>query len=327
DTIVVHDPFWTASARHADIVMPSTITLERNDIGGANSDAYLAAMRQVVAPHAQARNDYESFSDLASALGVADAFTESLDEMGWLRRLYGTWLEHARQHGYVFPEFDQFWSEGVLELPFDEGRNLFGAFIEDPEAAPLTTPSGRIELFSDTIAGFGYDDCPGHPAWLEPSEWLGGQRAQEFPLLMIANNPRARLHSQLDVGDHSQASKVQGREPARLHPDDAAARGIADGEVVRVFNDRGSFLAGAVLSANMRPRVMQVSTGAWHDPLDPSDPDSMCVHGNPNVLTLDRGTSKLAQGCVGQRVLVDVERWHGPLPPITVTAPPPIEAG
>ena len=71
--------------------------------------------------------------------------------------------------------------------------------------------------------------------------------------------------------------------------------------------------------------LVQLSTGAWYDPLDPADPRSMCVHGNPNVLTLDKGTSKLGQGNIGQHALVEVERWEAPLPPIKVLDQPPIE--
>jgi biotin/methionine sulfoxide reductase len=327
DTVVVHDPFWTAAARHADIVIPSTMTLERNDIGGSHNDIYLAAMQQSLPPHAQARNDYDVFSDLAAELGVVDAFSEGRDEMGWLRHMYENWRERAADLGHHFPDFDGFWAEGYLELPFDESEVLFSAYRADPEANPLTTPSGKIELFSETIDSFGYDDCLGHPAWFAPQEWLGGERARDFPLLMIANNPRTRLHSQLDVGGYSQDSKVQGREPIRIHPEDAAARSIGDGDVVRVFNDRGSFLAGAMVSEDVRPRVVQISTGAWYDPLDPADVDSMCVHGNPNALTLDRGSSKLAQGNVGQHALVEIERWNTPLPPIKVLEPPAITPG
>ena len=71
--------------------------------------------------------------------------------------------------------------------------------------------------------------------------------------------------------------------------------------------------------------MAQLSTGAWYDPLDPSDPDSLCVHGNPNTLTRDEGSSKLGQGNVGQRVLVQIERWDAPLPPISVLEPPAME--
>ena len=99
-------------------------------------------------------------------------------------------------------------------------------------------------------------------------------------------------------------------------------RGISDGDVVRLFNDRGSCLAGAVVSDDVRPRVIQLSTGAWFDPLDPLSDDVFCVHGNPNVLTRDQGSSKLAQGCTGQHALVQLERWDAPLPPIHAYDPP-----
>lgn len=323
ETIVVHDPYWTAMARHADIVLPATISLERNDIGGSANDPALIAMQQALALHEQARSDFHIFTGLAAALGIEGQFTEGRSEMGWLAHLYDHWRATAEKRGISVPPFEEFWEAGSLELSHsDEHLVLFDAFRNDPEGAPLKTPSGKIEIFSATIDSFGYEDCPGHPVWREPTEWLGDPRAASFPLHMIANNPRTRLHSQLDVGDFSQSNKVQGREPMRMYSGDAAARGIADGDVARVFNDRGSCLAGVVLSQAVRPGVVQLSTGAWYDPLDRSDPMAMCVHGNPNVLTLDRGTSRLAQGCSGQHALVEVERWEGPLPPIRVLEPP-----
>lgn len=325
DTIVVHDPFWTSMARHADIVIPSTMTLERNDIGGPPNDRYLIAMHQAVEPVGQARNDYDVYSAVTAALGVGEAFSEGRDEEAWLRHMYAGWRERAAKRGVDVPDFDSFWQEGFIEVPVQEERVAYQAFYEDPDANPLETPSGRIELFSEKVASFGYDDCPGHPSWIEPREWLGGERAKEYPILLIANNPKTRLHSQLDVGNYSQSSKVQGREPIRLNPRDAEQRGIADGDVVRVFNDRGSLLAGVIVSEDVRPQVAQLSTGAWYDPADPEDLDAMCVHGNANVLTLDQGASRLSQGSVGQHVLVQIERWDKPLPPIKVLEPPPTE--
>jgi biotin/methionine sulfoxide reductase len=327
DTIVVHDPFWTPMARHADIVLPSTVTLERNDIGCSPLDPYLVAMHQAIAPYEAARNDYDVFADLASALGVGDAFTEGRSELAWLEFLYEGWRSQMMKAGTTIPGFAEFWGMDYLKLPqATEGTAPFSRFRADPAGSPLKTPSGRIEIFSERIAAFDYDDCPGHPTWLEPAEWLGSPLAQQYPLHLIANNPRTRLHSQLDIGAYSQAAKVQGREPIRIHPTDARARGIADGDVVRVFNDRGSCLAGAVVSEVVRPGVVQLSTGAWYDPLDATDPNAMCVHGNPNVLTRDAGTSRLAQGCSGQHALVEIRRWEHPVPPITVYDPPPSEA-
>jgi biotin/methionine sulfoxide reductase len=151
---------------------------------------------------------------------------------------------------------------------------------------------------------------------------LGSERATRFPLHLIANQPTPRLHGQLDAGGHSQASKVAGREPVRIHPSDAMARGIRDGDVVRVYSDRGSCLAGAIVTDEVRPRVVNLSTGAWFDPVDPSLADSVCAHGNPNVLTTDRGTSRLAQGSTGQHVLVEIERFEGEPPPVRAHEPP-----
>ena len=107
-----------------------------------------------------------------------------------------------------------------------------------------------------------------------------------------------------------------------MHPTDAAVRGLADGDVVRVFNDRGACLAGVVIDDRLRADVVQLATGAWFDPADPSDPDAMCVHGNPNVLTDDVGTSSLARGCTGAHVLVQVEKFTGPVPPVRAHEPP-----
>ena len=199
---------------------------------------------------------------------------------------------------------------------------MLGDFRADPKTHRLGTPSGLIEIFSREIDGFGYDDCAGHPKWYEPTEWLGGARAADYPLHLLANQPASRLHSQLDGGATSQASKVQGREPIRMNPADADARGLVDGDVVRVFNDRGACLAGLVIDDRVRPDVVQLSTGAWFDPLDPADPDAMCVHGNPNVLTEDVGTSSLAHGCTGAHVLVQIEKFDGPLPPVRAHEPP-----
>jgi biotin/methionine sulfoxide reductase len=159
--------------------------------------------------------------------------------------------------------------------------------------------------------------------WLEPGEWHGAARSARYPLVLLANNPSSRLHSQLDFGPHSAAGKVAGREPLRMHPDDAAARGLAEGGLVRVFNERGACLAGLRLSDTLLPGVVQMSTGAWFSPVDdPCGAPVLCTAGNVNVLTPDVGSSGLSQGCAGARALVEVQRWTGPAPPIASATPP-----
>jgi biotin/methionine sulfoxide reductase len=320
DTIIVHDSAWTASARHADIVLPATITLEREDIGGSPGDPLLVAMHRAVPPYGEARDDYDIFGELAQRLGIAAPFTEGRSAREWLRHLYEPTRHALLERGADAPDFDGFWEAGELALPrLPWNGGIVRAFRHDPEATPLPTPSGKIEITAARIAGFGYTDCLGHPAWLPPSD-AGDPR---FPLQLIANQPATRLHSQLDFGATSLASKIKGREPARMHPQDAAARGISDGDIVRLYNDRGECLAGAVLSDALRPGVVQLSTGAWYDPEDPGAEKPLCVHGNPNAVTRDAGTSSLAQGCTGQLSRVEVERFDGPLPPIRAFDPPP----
>lgn len=326
DTIVVHEPFWTPMARHADVVLPATTSLERNDLGAGRRDSRLVAMKAAIAPVGQARNDHDILAGLAERLGVGEAFTEGRDERAWLAHLYERWRQAVGRLGVDAPSFEAFWAQGGVDLPATDGALVaYAAFAADPEGAPLPTPSGKIELHSEVVAGFGYDDCPGHAAWLEPQEWLGSRRAARFPLHLVANQPWSRLHSQHDMGPVSQAGKVAGREAIRLHPVDAAARGIRSGDVVRAFNDRGACLAGAVVTDEVRPGVVQLPTGAWYDPADPSIDGSPCLHGNPNVLTPDRGTSRLAQGSIGQHALVEVARVEGEPPPVRAHEPPVVE--
>ena len=318
ETIVVHEPFWTPMARRADIVLPATTPLERADLGDA--ETFLLASDAAIEPVGDARDDYDIFAALADRLGFGDSFTEGRTAAQWLRHLY----DGFRADRPNLPPFDDFWEAGSAPYPDkapigDTDHVFLGSFRNDPAANPLPTPSGKIELFSETIAGYGYDDCPGHPTWFEPYERLGGDTEQ---LHLVSNQPTTRLHSQYDHSDHSRQAKVAGREPARLHPDDAAARGIVDGDVIRIHNERGACLAGAVVSDAVAPGIVQLATGAWYDP----DSDGTCKHGNPNVLTRDKGTSRLAQGPTAHTCLVTVERFEGDPPPVTAFDPPTIVA-
>ncbi|MBL8629059.1 MAG: molybdopterin-dependent oxidoreductase [Rhodospirillaceae bacterium] len=325
ETVIVHEPWWNPLARHADIVLPVTTPLERNDIAGTNLDSYALAMHQVIAPVGQARNDHDIFCALADRMNARDAFSEGRDEKAWLQHLYSIWRERAAAAGSTLPEFEAFWDTGSAEFPDRTlGQIFLARFRAEPEVYKLRTPSGKIEIYSDTIASYKYDDCPGHAVWFEPAEWLGAAKAKTYPLHLISNQPRTRLHSQYDNGSHSQASKVQGREPAWINPVDATVRGIKDGDVVRLFNDRGACLAGAVVTDGVMAGVVQLATGAWYSPADANVGHNYptCVHGNPNVLTRDAGTSKLAQGSAAQTCLVQMEKFEGPLPPVTAFTPP-----
>ncbi|MPY71788.1 MAG: molybdopterin-dependent oxidoreductase [Alphaproteobacteria bacterium] len=321
ETVIVHEPWWTATARHADIVLPATTSLERNDIGAAARDRFVIAMQQAIPPVGQARNDFDILRDLSRRLGCEETFTEDRDEMEWLRHLYQRCSDGARTNSMALPDFDTFWTQEHLEVPpREEEHVLFGEFRGDPETCPLRTPSGRIELYSERIAGFGYDDCPPHPAWLEPAEWLGARHAAKHSLHLISSQPRHRLHSQMDGGPVSARGKIGGREAIWMNPLDAADRALSDGDVVRVFNERGACLAGVAVSEAVSRGVVRLSCGAWYDPVDQLEAP-LCAHGNANVLTLDKGTSRLGQGPCAGTALVEIERMDSPPPVRAFTAP------
>jgi len=183
ETVIVHEPWWTATARHADIVLPATTPLERNDIGRASNDDYLFAMHKAIDPVGEARADHDIFAGLAARLGFAEAFTEGRNETEWLRHMYDVFRQQVAQEQIVLPDFDTFWRQGDIRLPVDDSeRTVFSGFRRDPDGQPLATPSGKIEIFSSRIASFGYADCPGHPVWQEPAEWLGADAARRYPL-------------------------------------------------------------------------------------------------------------------------------------------------
>lgn len=323
ETIIVHEHWWNAHARHADIVLPAATFLERDDLIASGRDRFMAYSRALSAPPEGVLTDFDILAALARRMGADRTFTEGLDAAGWLRRLYDETVATAKAHGIVLPGYDAFVAQGLVEVPAKAGPNaLFSGFRADPEGHPLKTPSGRIELFSERVAGFGQQDCPGHPAWREPAEWLGAPLAARYPLHLLSCQPADKLHSQWDHAAPSRRTKRHGRQPILMHPSDLAARGLAGGEVVEVESPRGRCLAVAQPEDGLLSGVVQMATGAWFDPLDPSDPNTLECNGNPNVLTADRGTSSLAQGPSPNSCLVDVRRYTGIAPPVRAYLPP-----
>ena len=192
ETVVVTDTVWTATARHADIVLPACTTFEHNDI---------------------------------MSIGT---YTEGLDEMGWIRRLYEGAMKMGRAGKIAMPDFDEFWKKGYVMFDVaDKDRNYvaFEAFRKDPKANALSTESGLIQLYSPKIASYGYDDCKGHPCFFEPTEGVS-RATKDAPLALMACKSRYRMHSQLDGTVSHDFANIEDREPLWIHPDDAAARGM-----------------------------------------------------------------------------------------------------
>ena len=324
ETIIVHDWTWNPLAKRADIILPCTTPLERNDIA-ISRNPYLIYMKRAVQAPPECRNDHDIFAGIAARMGVREAFTGGLDDAGWIRWMYDETRRRMTVRGVELPEFEELRKNGWHRVePPREHRIFLGNFRRDPVGHPLATPSGKIEIYSESVVDFGYADCPGYAAWLEPAEWLGGA-STDYPLHLISSQPPAKLHSQLDHGGPSMASKIDGREAVTLNPSDAAQREIQQGDIVRVFSDRGGCLAFAVISDEIRSGVIQMSTGAWFDPVKDPHVGWLCSHGNPNAVTLDKGTSRLGQGPIAHSCLVEIERFTGDLLPVRAHLPPELE--
>jgi trimethylamine-N-oxide reductase (cytochrome c) len=303
DTVVSVDVWWTAATRWADIVLPASSSLERDDItsGGTYSNDRVYAMKKVIEPVGESRSDYEIFESLADKLGIWAQFTNGEDYMFHIRAAY------ERSSAAEETPFEEFWEQGYarMDVP-DEARGWVrhSAFVEDPEANPLHTASGKIEMFCQDIAAMDIDDCPGMPMWMEKHEYLGN--AEPGQLHVVSPHPWFRLHSQMDQSARLRSLyKIQGREPVRINRRDAEERGIADGDLVELYNDRGTVIAGAIVSDEIMPGVVSIYEGCWPQ----LDSQGRCNSGLVNFISArQRLPIRFWHRCAGVRIL-RVRTW------------------
>ena len=322
DTVICNEWCWNSLAKRSDIVLPCTTPLEREDLGLTPRDPYIIKMSKLTEPYQDSRDDFDIFSGIAKEMGVLDSFTDGKTKEEWQKWIYNETREKSLKQNINMPSYDDFIKKGWFKFPeHREDVVMLEAFRADPINSKLNTPSGKIEIYSETIHRFGYMDCPGHPTWLEPCEWLG-KRDKKYQLHLISNQPKDKLHSQLDHGNFSRSNKVNGREPVYINNIDADKRNLKDKDLVKVYNDRGSCYASIVIDNNLRSGVILISTGAWYDPIDPSIPNSPCKNGNPNTLTPDKGTSSLGQGPIAHTCMVEIQLAEGEIPPVTAYEPP-----
>ena len=304
ETIIVHEPWWTATARRADIVLPATTQFEREDIGWAKGDPYLFHMPQMIKPVGDAKDDYDIFYLLAKRMGCCEAFSCKRSSEQWIAKIYQEFATNARIDDVVVPNWEELKAQNFVRLKIDteEFDNVpFEAFRKNPKYNPLGTPSGKIEIYSRAIAGFKYDDVPGHPVFHPPS------KDNEYPLRLTSPQPGNKLHSQLQsaIEDHQYFNTV------RMHPKDAISRKLQDQDQVLVCNANGSCLAQVLIASEIKQGVVSMVTGSWYAPA----PDGVDISGNPNVLTKDCGTSRLGQGAAAHNVGVEVKKFHESLSP------------
>lgn len=316
ETIVSINYSWTATCRFSDIVLPACTPFERNDIDayGSYSNRGVIAMHKLVEPLYESRSDFEIFRDLCRRFGKEKEYSRGMDEMQWVEKLYND-CRQENNGKFAMPEFAEFWKTGYVMFPEGKPWVRHADFREDPEVNALGTPSGFIEIYSNKIASFGYDDCKGHPMWFEKAERShGGKNSDKFPFWLQSVHPDKRLHSQLcESKELRETYSVQGREPLYINPEDAGKLGIKDGDLVRVFNDRGQAIVGAVLSDNFPTGIVRLQEGAWYSPLD-EKVGSVDTYGDPNTMTLDIGSSKLAQAVSANTCLVNIEKFVGDAP-------------
>ena len=325
DTVIVTDYVWTATARHADIVFPACTVFEHNDITniGTYSNDGFVAMKKTIEPQYESKPDYEIFSLLAEKLGIGKEYTEGLDEMGWIRRLYENARKFGAKKGLNMPDFDTFWKNEYLMFDVtEESRNFvsFAAFREDPVKNSLSTETGKIVLFSNKIAGYKYDDCKGHPTYFEATEGVA-KASKQYPLALVACKSRYRMHSQLDCTNNRLRGQIEDREPMWINPADAEKFGVKNGDICLVQSRRGKALVGAIVTERIVPGSIVIHHGGWFDPQTVGK-EEIDVHGNANTLVLDKPTSKLARGNLASTANVRVSVWKAPAPEVRVFIQP-----
>ncbi len=300
-TVVCNEPWWTASAQFADIILPATTTLERDEIssGGTYSKDKVYAMRKVIEPLGESLDDFEIFRRLAKIFNVEEGFTGGKTRMDIIKESY------AKSTAATVKSFDDFWREGLARVPIpDEEYNWVrhGDFRKDPVKNPLATKSGKIELFCQAIADMNIPDCPPMAKWLEPAEYLGNSKEGEVHV--VSPHPYNRIHSQFAQTELRKELNVQDREFVLLNAEMAKGMGINDGDLVELSNERGTVIGGARLSNKIMPGVASVQEGAWLS----WDSKGRCNSGSVNTITSSRRSSGLSHATTANTCIAKLSK-------------------
>jgi anaerobic dimethyl sulfoxide reductase subunit A len=278
---VCHEMFLTPTARHCDVVLPAASALEKEDIGIPWVGNYLLYKPQALRPEGLARSDYDIFSDLAARMGFEEVFSEG--------RSAGDWIKAFLADSEI-SDTEEFLSSGFYRGAEQERVGL-ADFSADPEGRRLLTPSGKVEIASQTYARD--TGRPAIPAWDE------GVQDPRFPLLLVTPKIVARTHSQ---GGDDRSRLFSGSAALEMNRADAAARGIEDGSAIRVHNGRGSIHTKVRVSGVVMPGVVSLPEGVWFRPAITGEDQAGCA----NVLTSTEVTGP-ARACAMHGVGVEVD--------------------
>ncbi|MFC1608418.1 molybdopterin-dependent oxidoreductase, partial [Candidatus Latescibacterota bacterium] len=255
---VCHDLFLTPTARYCDIVLPVTTWLEREDILFPDNN-YLLYSHQAIQPEHDVKDDYDIFCELSDRLGFLDKYSEN--------RTKEEWLEHFLAESEV-EDIDEFKRTGIYKGK-EQLRTSMSDFVADPVAHPLDTPSGLIEIASEKYAETGF---PAIPQGRElPSD-------KRYPLHLVTPHARYRINSSYNNIPWFRSKEEQA---VWIHPDDAGKRGISDGQVISMYNDKGTVSIPAKVTEDILPGVVCLLQGVWPE----FDDNNIDTAGATNVLT------------------------------------------
>jgi len=307
EMIVVIDNHLTSSAKYADILLPDTTTSEQADFcpsESAGNMAYLIFAEQAIKPVFECRTLFDMCQQISKRLGVEQKFTEGRTEEEWLRHLYA----QSREKDPKLPTFEEFRQMGIYKRKDPDGHFIaLKSFRDDPVANPLTTPSGKIEIYSEALAKIAATwelkpDEVVHPLPVHVSTfngWNDPKRAK-YPLQLTGFHFKARTHSTYGNVD---VLKAASRQEMWINPVDANPRGIRNGDRIRIFNEHGETHIEAKVTPRIMPGVVAMGEGAWYAP----DGRKIDQAGSINVLTTQRW-SPLAKGNPQHTNLVDVQK-------------------
>jgi trimethylamine-N-oxide reductase (cytochrome c) len=316
--ILAQHPWLENDCLFADLILPVSTKFEEQDIAtDCMSGQFHLIMneKKCIESLGESKSDYEIVCMIAERLGLLKEYTSG--------KTVADLVKEGYQNSGVtdMVSFEEFSEKGYFVIPTDPDWNKHPTglieFYKDPENHPLKTPSGKIEFYSQNLAKYFPEDKerPPVPHWIEKGEShdesLSSERARKYPLLVVSNHPRWRCHAQCDDISWTREAltcKVTGPdgykyEPLWMNPKDAEARGIKNGDVVKIFNERGTVLGGAYVTERVMPGVVYMDHGARYDPIVPGELDR---GGAINTITPHNITSKNATGMVVSGFLVEV---------------------
>ena len=345
--VVNQDVWWTGETSFADVILPACTQLERDDVaewgepGGqtkhGNSGCnfrFVVRMKKCIEPLWESKSDYEIFTLLARRLGVEQEYTEGKSDRDWARKFFElsdlpkrvSWEEFERKGYHIINAPAERKSTPALRW-FAEGRACDTPDPSNPKrgtdkAHELGTDSGKIEFVSESLKKAFPDDKerPPMPHFIPSWEGHESALAAKYPLQLLTPHPRFTFHTHYDKHakwlDEIPAHRVQkdgyAYWPARIHSQDAKRRGIADGDLVKLYNDRAQVLCIAVVTERVRPGVVHSAvSSAKYDPLEPGNPQSIDRGGCVALLTPGRMLSKNVAGMAPNSCLIEIEKWNG----------------